>query len=296
MQLTDVQGVTRANAYMVPVEELHEGKHSRRWADQDVLELALSIADQGQLVPILVKWAKNGEGQEVLEIVEGHRRAAAIRYINDNGLIVDGPLKVRAEIYRGGEAFSASASANLNRKGLTAIDLAHCITTLEAEGKSRKEIAKLLGISEALISRTLKLLTLPAALQRDIHKGKISAEAGYELADSTPEEREEVLATSREQAKEGGKEEAKAAAGGKVTRTQVRKAKRTRAERGEETSGPKAMSRKEFRKVFEDFAACDDGTIEEPIQKLCKTILDLIDGKAGERAVLNRMRELGDSK
>lgn len=274
--IVDVAGVTRANAYLIPPEHLQEGENSRRWADTEILELALNIADQGQLVPIQVAWRKGEDSQPVLAIVEGHRRVAAIRYINENGLSTDCPLKVRCEQFKGADHFVASASANIHRKELSPIDLAHTIATLEAGGKTRKEIAKLLGISEPLISRTLKLLTLPAGIQKDIHRGRLAASTGYDMADMTPEERTKAQESSEE------------AAEAKVTRKRARKAR-------EEVSGPKPRSRKEVYQQFSEWAGCTDGTIEEPILKLCQTIVKWMNNEVGERAVFNRMRELTDS-
>lgn len=125
--ITDVAGVTRANAYQIPPEQLQQVENSRRWDDTDIAELALDIVDRGQLVTVIVNWDAEGH----LVVVDGRRRVAAIRYINENGLLEDCPIKVRCEMFKGqkGEAFAAAAVTNVKRKGLTAIDLAHCITT-----------------------------------------------------------------------------------------------------------------------------------------------------------------------
>ena len=77
-----------------------------------------------------------------------------------------------------------------------------------------------------------------------------------------------------------------------MTRESVRKVKRDKAERGEETTGPKARSRKMVHNLFTDWAGCEDGTIEDPIKKLCAAIVKWMDGETGDRAVLNRMREM----
>ncbi len=297
MQIIDVKGVTRANAYNIPTDELREGPHSRRWADQDILELALDIVDRGQIVAALVRWRKDDQAKEYLEIVEGNRRVAAIRYINENGLSPNCPLPVRCELFRGAESFAASVAANIKRKGLSPIDRAHSIATLEKEGKSRKEIAKLLEVSEALISRDLTLLTLSVALQKDVHKGKLSAEVGYELASLTPEDRTKALESGVTPAgKTESTGQSQLSTEAKPVREAVRRLKREKAERGEDTKGSTARSRKEVYNLFSDYAGCQDGTIEDPIKKLCAAIVAYMDGKAGDRAVLNRMRELAEGE
>ncbi len=287
--ITNVDGVSRANAYMIPVEQLHDGDNPRRWTDTDVAELALELLDRGkQLVPVIVRWSDSDPNQ--LEIVDGHRRAAAIRYINEQGLATE-PWKVRCELFSGENSFEAAVAATHKRKGFSAVDLANIITTLEKRGRTRKEIAKLLDISEPLISQSLKLLTLPAGLQKDIHKGKLSASAGYEMADLSPEDRAKMAEESKATS---ANPDGSSAAEPVVTRTKVRKAKRAAAEAGESTRGSKSRSRKEVYQQFADWAGCGDGTIEDSILKLCATITKWMDGEVGERAVLNRMRELMD--
>jgi ParB/RepB/Spo0J family partition protein len=276
--IVDLEGVSRANAYLIPAETLEQGENSRRWPDQDILELALDIVDRGQLVPVSVAWEKatTPNADDRLVVVDGNRRVAAIRYINENGLAVDGPLKVRCEQFKG-EKFSASVAANLKRKGLTPIDLAHAITTLEKAGKPRKEIAKLLEISEALISRTLKLTTLPAAVQKDIHKGKIAASVGYEMAGD-----EGAAQTVAEES----------AAGEQPTVEKIRKVRREKAEKGEEVAGPKARSRKVVYNLFQEWAGCTDGTIEDEVKKFSAAMVEYMDGSCGDRKILNRLREM----
>jgi ParB/RepB/Spo0J family partition protein len=267
------------------------------------MELALDILERGQLVPAIIDKHEDG----TVAVVDGNRRVAAIRYVNENGLSVKGPLKVRCEQYRGeeGETFAASVSTNLKRKGLTPIDLAHSISTLERQGKTRKEIAKLLEISESLISQTLKLTTLPADIQRRVHKGEIPASAAYELADMPKGQREEALdlvkkgkASSKALGGEGsGGSDTGSGAGAPTpvtAREAVRQVKRSKAEKGEEVAGPTQRSRKEIVNLFTEWAGCTDGTIEESILKFAKTMVEYMAGKVGDRAVLNRLRELKD--
>jgi ParB/RepB/Spo0J family partition protein len=274
--IVDLEGVSRSNAYLIPPESLSQGENSRRWPDQDILELALDMVDRGQLVAVLVAWEKVPGAEDRLVVVDGNRRVAAIQYINENGLSEDCPLKVRCEQYKG-EKFAASVATNLKRKSLTPIDLAHAITTLEKGGKTRKDISKLLEISEALISRTLTLTTLPAAVQKDIHKGKIAASVGYEMAGD---------AGAQEAVEEAS------AAGEKPTVEKIRKARRQKAEAGQETAGTKARSRKVVYNLFTEWAGCDDGTLEDGIKKFSATMVEYMDGSCGDRKVLNRLREL----
>jgi ParB/RepB/Spo0J family partition protein len=284
LKLVELEGVSRSNAYQIPPEHLQPGENPRNKPDTEVLELAQSILEHGQLVPVVIYTDKQGEPH----ILDGNRRVTAIRYINENGLNPAEPLKVRCEVYKGENSYEASIAATHKRKGFSPIDLAYIMRTLESNGRTRKEIAKLLECSETLISTTLQLAELPADLQRKVHRGELPAVTAYEMVSMPAEAREQVMEESRAEAKAAGKPEATA----KVTRQHVRKVKREKVERGEQTAGPVGLSRKEIRNLFAEFAGCQDGTIEEPILKLCSTVVKCIDGEAGPRAVLNRMREL----
>ena len=321
MKLVELEGVSRANAYQIPPELMLPGENPRTKPDKDIRELADSILKHGQLVAVIVYTDDAGNPH----ILDGNRRVEAIRYINDNedvflteypDLIL--PLKVRCEVYKGKDAYEASVAATHKRKGFSPIDLGKIIQTLEAKGKSRKEIAKLLEISEPLISRTLKLTTLPANLQRDIHLGKMSAEAGYEMTGLTEQEQATVLQdsgvaapetkrpkreTNMEKSETGRPEPDTSPASGETTeaksrpkplRQAIRRLKREKAEHGEASIGAIGLSRKEIREIFAEWAGCQDGTIEEPIMRLAQAVVKCIDGEVGSRAVLNRMRELGE--
>ena len=301
LKLVELEGVSRSNAYQIPPEHLQQGENPRAVADKEIRTLAESILAQGQIVPVVIYTDKEGEPH----ILDGNRRVAAIRFINEHMADrIMAPLKVRCEVYKGPDAYEASVVATHKRKAFSPVDLAHIIKTLEEKGKSRKEIAKLLEVSEPLISRALKLLRLPAKHQREVHAGRQSAEWGYEMADLTEKDREELERTSQPEAEpsqetgassrpeaEASQPEAKTAA---PTRKAIRKLKREKAERGEQTRGPKGLSRLEIREVFAGWSV--DESIEEPIQKVSAAVVKCIDGEVGIRAVLNRLRELATAE
>ncbi len=304
--IVNVAGVSRANGYYVPTERLSIQQDSRRWASgtKDIAELAESIVLNGQLLPLLVAWGKSSEGKEELVVVAGRRRLAAICYINSHPELVerlnkahqeavvkldDLPLPVLCLQYKGPESFTAAAIENVHRNGLGPVDRAHCIATLEQEGKTRREIAGILRISESLISCDLKLLTLPISTQREINEGRLAASVGYEMAGENQKAEPETSAAGATSSREEPKASAETA---KPTRESIRQKKRERAERGEQVSGPISRSRKVIYNDFAEFAGCGDGTVEEPIKKAFSVMLRYMDGKVGIRAVLNQLRDL----
>jgi ParB/RepB/Spo0J family partition protein len=314
-QILDVKGAARANSYMLPPEALEPGGNSRKIPDTDVEDMVQDILVRGQLQPVLIQWNSDGG----LEIVDGHRRVLAISRINEMNLNADGSeTKVRCERFSGKpeDSFAASVAANLKRKDLSPMDRAYDIQQFEKMGKTRQEISQIMSISEPLISRALKLTTLPAAIQRKVHKREIASETAYELADMSPEDRDKAMApklsdpattaegdvfgqtvTPQGVKDAGGQEQSESSpkpTAPAITRERIRQVKRDKAERGEETSGPVGRSKKEIRTQFEEWAKRDDQTIEEPIRKLCAAVVKFIDGEIGERAILTRMRELSE--
>jgi len=280
-QILDVKGAARANSYMLPPDQLLSGDNSRRNPDLDVDDLMQDIRVRGQLQPILIQWEKTGQ----LEIVDGHRRVEAIRRLNELNNPGAEPMKVRCEPYKGKreQSFQASVAANLQRKDLSPIDRAYDIQRMEKLGMTRQEIATLMGISEPLISRSLKLTTLPADIQRKVHKGEIASETAYELADMPKEERDEAVEASKAEARAAGKPEATA-------RVQTKHTRKVRREKPE-AEGPKGRTLREIRDDWTEMAAKAE-EIGEKSAAVFKSLIDYAEGKIGIRAVLNRMWDL----
>lgn len=276
-QILDVKGAARANSYRLPPVRLLSGDNSRKAPDLDVDDLMQDILVRGQLQPILIQWNEADQ----LEIVDGHRRVEAIRRLNELG----GETLVRCELYKGKreQSFQASVAANLRRKDLSPIDRAYDIQRMEKLGMTRQEIATLMGISEPLISRALKLTTLPADIQRKVHKGEIASETAYELASMPKEERDEAVEASKAEARAAGKPEATA-------RVQTKHTRKVRREKPE-AEGPKGRTLREIRDDWTEMAAKAE-EIGEKSAAVFRSLIDYAEGKIGIRAVLNRMRGL----
>ncbi|GBQ25724.1 ParB/RepB/Spo0J family partition protein [Gluconacetobacter sacchari] len=125
----------------------------RRFFDEDALnELTESLKLHGQLQPILVR--PSDEDDERWVIVVGERRWRAASKLNWDKMLA---------IEFSGDRKSAMLVENLMRADLTPAEEAQGLQDLMTEqGWSQREAAANLGLSQARISRAIRILSLPA--------------------------------------------------------------------------------------------------------------------------------------
>jgi ParB family chromosome partitioning protein len=142
-------------------------RQPRQSFDQDTLdELAASVREVGLLQPIVVRKVMPGH----YELVMGERRwracqragldhiPAIVREAPDNDLLRDALIE------------------NLHREQLNALEEAAAYQQLLDDfGATHEELARRIGRSRPHISNTLRLLSLPSAVQKRIAAGVLSA-------------------------------------------------------------------------------------------------------------------------
>ena len=161
---TEIAGLTFTELNIRSIEP--NPKQPRRVFDEEALaELVHSIKEIGLLQPIVVRPSKTG-----YELVAGERRLRAskkaglktipalIRQTADDQMLRDALLE------------------NLHRSNLTPLEEAAAYQQLLNDfGGTQDELAAKLGRSRPQISNTLRLLNLPAAVQRRVAAGVLSA-------------------------------------------------------------------------------------------------------------------------
>lgn len=268
--------------------EIDESKNGRRYSDQDVGEMVLSLLQDGQKSPICVRKNDNGK----LSLVFGFRRAKAGMEIHEAGLRKNFKLRYELVDVDDHTAFLSNVIENTERQGLTDIDHAHNIARLRDEFKmAQKDIATKLNRSNSWVSLTLKLLNLTAQQQKMVAQyqtsgGKkgIPPASAYELADiEDPAERQaeiDKLLKSNE---------------GKVPRAAVRKRKQTKS--GAAESQRAGLSAKEIRFPFDQVVdkaqarVGEEGGDLDNYECVCRDFSKFCRGKMGERAFLKRLQE-----
>jgi ParB/RepB/Spo0J family partition protein len=113
-------------------------------------ELAASIKRNGLLEPILVKAAAPADdGSSRFELIAGHRRVKACRYLTENG---DDFSHINAVIISG-DKLTIQLIENIQRSDLTAQERERGIYLMVENGFSQREVAAELSKNEVYVSR-----------------------------------------------------------------------------------------------------------------------------------------------
>ena len=153
------------------LEDIHPNRKQPRldFDEEDMQELVHSVQEIGVLQPIVVRPSRE-QGKEKYELIMGERRwrasqragkdtiPAIIRETQDQDLLRDALLE------------------NLHRSQLNPIEEAAAYQQLLEEfGATQEELARRIGRSRPQISNTIRLLKLPALVQRRVAYGLLSA-------------------------------------------------------------------------------------------------------------------------
>ena len=156
----------------IPIHEIRENPRNPRtmFDDDELDELAHSLREVGVLQPVVVRPIAVTEDGESFELVMGERRwraarragftsiPAIIRETSDDNLLRDALLE------------------NLHRTQLNPLEEANAYQQLLDDfGCTQDELGERIGRSRPQITNTLRLLRLPALVQRRLASGAISA-------------------------------------------------------------------------------------------------------------------------
>jgi ParB family chromosome partitioning protein len=163
------RGENRA-LHKLPVAFLRPNKFQprKRFAPEDLNDLAESVKEKGVLQPILVRPVK-GEAN-AYEIVAGERRWRAAQMAK----LHDVPVTVRE--MDDSESLEIAIIENVQRADLNAIEEAAAYQELMSRfGYTQERMAKEVGKSRPHIANVLRLLSLPPAVQAMVREGKLSS-------------------------------------------------------------------------------------------------------------------------
>ena len=156
----------------IPIHEVRENPRNPRtmFDEEELDELAYSLREVGVLQPVVVRPIPVTEDGESFELVMGERRwraarragltaiPAIIRETSDDDLLRDALLE------------------NLHRTQLNPLEEANAYQQLLDDfGCTQDELGERIGRSRPQITNTLRLLRLPALVQRRLASGAISA-------------------------------------------------------------------------------------------------------------------------
>jgi len=200
---------------MLPVAFLRPNRFQprKRFAEDDIRDLAESIREKGVLQPILVRPVAGDPN--AFEIVAGARRwrAAQIAKLHEVPVVI----REMADA----EALELAIVENVQRADLNAIEEAAAYHELmDRFGYTQEKISQEVGKSRSHVANTLRLLRLPEGVKAMVRDGSLTAgHARALLAVPDPEARaKEIVAqslnvreTEQRSAKEGKRPRARAA-------------------------------------------------------------------------------------
>lgn len=150
----------RSGLAEIPVDRIAPNPHQprRHFEEAALAELAASLAEHGMLQPVVV--SEDGDGGYIL--VAGERRWRAARMAGLGTV----PAVIRERVAQEDELELALVE-NLQRRDLTPIEEAQAFEEMRTRfGLSQEQIAARVGRDRSTVANTLRLLRLPAEIQR----------------------------------------------------------------------------------------------------------------------------------
>ena len=140
----------------------------RSFDPQELAELKDSIAMHGILQPLVVRRLSGNQGYE---LIAGERRLRAARDLKWDKV----PAVVRRDVKSDQSRLVFALIENIQRENLNAIEEALAYQRLNEEyGLTHEEIGERVGKSRVSVTNIVRVLQLPAEVQRGLAEGKIT--------------------------------------------------------------------------------------------------------------------------
>lgn len=153
----------------IPIESIHANPEQprRNFSDDELLELAESISEQGLIQPIVVRIMPD----QTYQIVAGERRWRASKIAG----LIEIPAILRSQDDQVERDELASVIENIQRVDLNAIELSNAYSKIiQTYGFTQDQLSKKLGVSRVSVANTLRLQKLPTGVQEAVVHGKLS--------------------------------------------------------------------------------------------------------------------------
>lgn len=167
-EVTNNAGVVAGTALEVDINSVQpNSKQPRTYFDEEALkELAASIKEVGVMQPPVVRKI----GEDKYELIMGERRLRASKLAGLKTI----PVILRAS--HDNEMLREALLENIHRSQLNPLEEAAAYQNLINDFEyTHDEVAQKIGKSRSLVTNTLRLLNLPASVQRRVAIGVLSA-------------------------------------------------------------------------------------------------------------------------
>ncbi len=156
----------------------------RTFDPQELEELAQSINQHGILQPLVVRRLPDGGG---FELIAGERRLRAAKKLGWDKV----PAVVRRDVKSDQSRLVFALIENIQRQNLDPIEEALAYKQLNEEyGLTHEEIGQRMGKSRVAITNIVRILQLPAEIQRGLTEGKITVGHGKAILMIPDEEKQ----------------------------------------------------------------------------------------------------------
>ncbi|HEX6443389.1 MAG TPA: ParB/RepB/Spo0J family partition protein [Stellaceae bacterium] len=158
------------SARMVAIETIRPSplQPRRRFGEEELEGLAQSIREKGIVQPLLVR--PLAEGDADFELVAGERRWRAAQRAG----LHEVPIVIRP--LGDSEVLEIALVENLQREDLSPLEEAEAYSRLLKDfGRSQAELATAVGKSRSHVANTVRLLSLPPPVRRQVEDGALSA-------------------------------------------------------------------------------------------------------------------------
>jgi ParB family transcriptional regulator, chromosome partitioning protein len=157
-------------AQIVPIEAIRPSPFQprRHFAETELDGLAQSIREKGIVQPLLVRPVADAVAD--FELVAGERRWRAAQRVG----LHEVPVVIRA--LGDSEVIEIALVENLQREDLSPLEEAEAYSRLTREfGRSQASLAEAVGKSRSHVANTVRLLSLPPPVLRNLSDGALSA-------------------------------------------------------------------------------------------------------------------------
>ena len=190
-------GQAPGDVFVLDVDDIRYAQEdNQRWArhtEGDIRARAKSIQEYGQLAPCGVVPLIDADGVLRWRLVWGALRFLAVSWLVDQS---PGTCLLRVEWWNGdpSKVTATNIKENADRVNLTAMDRSVAINRLKAEGKSGRDIAKIMGCDAGLVSKLGRLTSLPPEAQEAVHLGVVPQTVAVNWASLDGDDRDKVIA------------------------------------------------------------------------------------------------------
>jgi len=154
------------------------------FSDEALKELADSIREQGIVQPLIVR-----ERGGFFELIAGERRWRAAQLLN----LPEVPVITREADDRA--VLELALIENLQRENLNAVEEAHGYAQLAEQFQlTQEDIAAKVGKSRAVVANSLRLLKLPAIVQKFLRDGRLTVGHAKVILGLTDEKKQQLAA------------------------------------------------------------------------------------------------------